>query len=268
MTASQVSQEAPEHRSIHGLGWIIPIALLVALIVIWEVVVRLSQTPAWILPPPSKIAEALAGNWRILLHHSWVTLEETLIGLGLSFVCGVATATVIASSRSIERSVYPIVVASQAIPIIALAPILLIWFGYGLAPKVIVIMLFCFFPIAVNTIDGFRAVDQEQVDLLRSLGAKRWFILRTVRLPSALPYVLSGTRIAAAVSVVGALVGEWVGSSAGLGYYMIRTASAFATDKVFAAILITAVIGIALFLSVTLLERLLMPWQHVRERSS
>ncbi|HLI51285.1 MAG TPA: ABC transporter permease [Thermomicrobiaceae bacterium] len=256
-----------EHRAIPGLGWIIPIVLLVLLVVAWEIAVRLSQTPAWILPPPSKISAALADNWRVLLHHSWVTLEETLIGLGLSFACGVATATVIASSRSIERSVYPIVVASQAIPIIALAPILLIWFGYGLAPKVIVILLFCFFPITVNTIDGFRAVDQEQVDLLRSLGASRWFILRTVRLPSALPYVLSGTRIAAAVSVVGALVGEWVGSSAGLGYYMIRSASAFATDKVFAAILITAVIGIALFLSVTLLERLLMPWQRVSEKA-
>ena len=252
----------PSTRLRRSGKWGIPGTILVVGVALWELIVRLTATPAWFLPAPSAILSALAHNWRLIGGHTLVTLEEVLVGFGVSFVFGVAVAIAIAYSPIVERAIYPLVIASQAIPIIALAPILLIWFGYGLTPKVIVVVLICFFPIAVNTVDGLRAADSELVDLLRSMGAGRWKAFRTVRLPAALPYLFSGTRIAAAVSVIGALIGEWVGSSAGLGYFMIRSASQFNTARVFAAVLVSAVLGVLLFVVVALLERWLLPWQR------
>lgn len=254
---------SPRPRLQRAGRWSLPAGILVAGLLAWEVLVRLSDTPAWFLPPPSAIGAALLDNWRLIGRHTWVTTEEVLLGFGLAFVLGVAIAAAIAASPIVERAVYPVVIASQAIPIIALAPLLLVWFGYGMTPKVIVVILICFFPIAVNTVDGLRAVDPELIAMLRSMGADRWKTFRTVRLPAAAPYLFSGTRVAAAVSVIGALIGEWIGSSAGLGYFMIRSASQFLTDRVFAAILVSAMLGIALFVAVALLERLLLPWQRV-----
>ncbi|HUZ02218.1 MAG TPA: ABC transporter permease [Thermomicrobiaceae bacterium] len=252
----------PSTRLRRSGQWGIPGVLLVVAVALWELIVRLTDTPAWFLPAPSAILGALVHNWQLIGGHTLVTLEEVLVGFVLSFAFGVGVAIAIAYSPIVERAIYPIVIASQAIPIIALAPILLIWFGYGLTPKIIVVVLICFFPIAVNTVDGLRAADPELVDLLRSMGAGRWKSFRTVRLPAALPYLFSGTRIAAAVSVIGALIGEWVGSSAGLGYFMIRSASQFNTARVFAAVLVSAVLGVVLFVAVALLERWLLPWQH------
>lgn len=246
--------------SLHG--WLIPLALVAAGLGCWELIVRVNDTPRWFLPPPSAVVTALVENWRLLVDHTWVTLQAVMVGLSVSLLLGVVVAAAIASSRIVERAIYPLVVASQAIPIIALAPILLIWFGYGLTPKVIVVVLICFFPIVVNTVDGFRAVDPELIHLMKSMGADRRAIFRIVRLPAALPFLFSGLRIAAAVSVIGALIGEWVGSSAGLGYYMIRSAAQFMTDRVFAAILISAVLGVVLFLIVAGLEWLLLPWRR------
>ncbi|HEX7101996.1 MAG TPA: ABC transporter permease [Nitrolancea sp.] len=245
------------------VAWGVPSVLIAAALVAWELIVRITDTPRWFLPPPTAIVTALVDSRRLMLHHTWVTLEELLLGFAISVLLGIAFALAIASSRIVERAFYPFVVASQAIPIIALAPILLIWFGYGLTPKVIVVVLICFFPVVVNTVDGLRSVDPELVDLLRSMGANEWTIYRVVRIPSSLPYVFSGTRIAAAVSVVGALIGEWVGASAGLGYLMTRSAAQFLTARVFAAVLISAVIGLAMFVIVSLLERLFLPWQHI-----
>ena len=246
-----------------AIAWGVPSFLIATALVAWEVIVRLTSTPRWFLPPPSAIVTALFDDRRLMLHHTWVTLEELLLGFAISVLLGIGFALAIASSRVVERAFYPFVVASQAIPIIALAPILLIWFGYGMSPKVIVVVLICFFPIVVNTVDGLRSVDPELIDLLRSMGASKWTIYRIVRIPSSLPYIFSGTRIAAAVSVIGALIGEWVGASAGLGYLMTRSAAQFLTARVFAAVLISAVIGLAMFGVVSLLERFFLPWQHI-----
>jgi putative hydroxymethylpyrimidine transport system permease protein len=161
----------------------------------------------------------------------------------------------------VERAVYPLIVASQAIPIIALAPILLIWFGYGMTPKVIVVVLLCFFPIAVNMADGLRSADPDVIALLRSMGASRVQVMRIVRAPASLPYLISGARVAAAVSVIGAIVGEWVGASSGLGYLMTRSVAQFQTARLFAAVGIAALIGIGMFALVALLGRWLVPWQ-------
>jgi ABC-type nitrate/sulfonate/bicarbonate transport system permease component len=244
------------------IGWLAPLALLVAGLVVWEVAVIVRETPRWFLPRPSEIGEELIVSRALLWHHTWTTLQEMLLGLALAFVLGVLLAVGIASSRLVERAVYPGVVASQAVPIIALAPILLIWFGYGLTPKVIVVVLTCFFPIVVNMVDGLRAADRDAIALLRSMGADRWQIMRLVRVPASLPHLFSGLRIAAAWSVIGALVGEWVGASRGLGYLMIRSSSQFQTPRLFAAVVIAAALGILLFTLVALVERLALPWRR------
>jgi putative hydroxymethylpyrimidine transport system permease protein len=213
------------------------------------------------LPSPSAIAREAVESRALLWSHTWTTLQEVVIGYLAAFTVGVAVALAIGSSRLVERAVYPLIVASQAIPIIALAPILLIWFGYGMTPKVIVVVLLCFFPIAVNMADGLRSADPDVIALLRSMGASRVQVMRIVRAPASLPYLISGARVAAAVSVIGAIVGEWVGASSGLGYLMTRSVAQFQTARLFAAVGIAALIGIGMFALVALLGRWLVPWQ-------
>lgn len=244
------------------VGWLVPLVVIALGLVIWEVTVVVRDTPRWLLPRPSAIGRELVESRALLWRHTWTTLQEMLFGLALAFALGVLLAVAIASSRLVERSLYPAVIASQAVPIIALAPILLIWFGYGMTPKVIVVVLTCFFPIVVNLVDGLRAADADAIALLRSMGASRWQLLRLVRVPAALPHLFSGTRIAAAWSVIGALVGEWVGASQGLGYLMIRSQSQFQTPRLFAAVLIAALLGVVLFVVVAALERILLPWRR------
>lgn len=243
-------------------GWAVPLALLILVLAGWEIGVRVTDTPRWFLPTPSAVAREAVESRGILWGHTKTTLSEVLVGFVIATALGIASAVGIASSRIAERAIYPAIVASQAIPIIALAPILLIWFGYGMTPKVIVVVLLCYFPIAVNMADGLRTVDPDAIALLRSMGANRWQILRIVRVPSSLPFLLSGLRIAAAVSVIGAIVGEWVGASSGLGYLMTRTAAQFQTALLFAAVAISALLGITLFGIVALSERWLLSWRR------
>ncbi len=242
------------------LSWIIPILLLILLVALWEIGVWLDDTPEWFLPAPSVVLSETIDSRHLLWEHTQTTLIEILLGYVIALIIGIVTALTIAISRVAERTVYPVIVASQAIPIIALAPILLIWFGFGLTPKIIVVVLLCYFPIAVNMADGLRATSPDAINLVRSLGANRWQIMRHVRIPTSLPYLVSGARVAAAFSVIGAIVGEWAGSSSGLGYLMTRAASQFLTARLFASVLICAVVGITLFAIVGVLGRLLVPW--------
>jgi len=167
-----------------------------------------------------------------------------------------------AFSRLLHRGLYPFVIASQTVPIVAIAPLLLIWVGYGLTAKVIVVALISFFPIVVNMIDGIKSVDVDMVDMMRSFGASKWQVFTKLQVPSSLPYLFSGVKIAASVSVIGAVIGEWVGSSRGLGYLMTRSIPQFQTDRVFAAIFILAFLGVALFILAVLAERLALPWRR------
>ena len=244
--------------------WAAPMAIVLLLLGIWELCVRLFDIKAWLLPAPSAIATALVQDAGLLVRHSWVTLEEVIVGFGVALICGVSLGVGIALSRTVERSIYPFVIASQTIPIIVIAPLLLIWFGYGLTPKIIVVALIAFFPLAVNTVDGLKSVDPDTVNLLRTLGASRLQILLKAQLPTALPYLFSGARVAVAVSVIGAVIGEWVGSSEGLGYLMIRSKPQFLTERVFAAITLLSAMGVGLFLLVGLVERLAIPWSRAR----
>jgi ABC-type nitrate/sulfonate/bicarbonate transport system permease component len=214
------------------------------------------------LPPPSAIARSFRDDRELLFDNARVTLLEILLGFGCALVIGVAVGIAIASSRILERALYPIIIASQTIPMVALAPLLLIWYGYGLLPKVIVTTLVCFFPIAVSTVDGLRAVDREVIAMLRTFGAGRWRRFWLASVPSAMPSLFSGIRVAITFSVIGAVFGELVGASEGLGYLMQRAAAQFQTARVFAALFILSGMGVGLFALATLLERLALPWRR------
>lgn len=195
------------------------------------------------------------------------TMVETAIGLTIAIGLGIAIAAAMDLSSFLHRALYPILVASQTVQILAIAPLLIIWFGFGLLPKVIIVVLICFFPLAISTADGLASADPDLIALLRAMGARRSQIWRIVRLHAALPSFFSGLRVAVTYSVVGATIGEWVGGSAGLGLYMLRSKNALATDQVFVAIVITSAISIGLFTSIYLLERAVLPWYYSARRS-
>lgn len=247
--------------------WAAPGAIILIVLAAWEAAVRLFQVERWLLPSPSAIGAELVESRDLLLRHTLVTLEEVVIGFALALVVGIAAAMAIAYSRIVERAAYPFVIASQTVPIIAIAPLLLVWIGYGIWPKIIVVVLISFFPIVVNMVDGLKSVDPDMLNMMRSLGAGRRQIFTKVQAPSSLPFLFSGVRVAIALSVIGAVIGEWVGASAGLGYLMTRSAPQFLTERVFAAIFILSVMGVALFALVVLVERLALPWNQWERRS-
>lgn len=239
-----------------------PLLILVGFVLVWEVAVGIADTPQWMLPPPSAIIESFRTEYRLLLQHTWVTLLEVVLGFGLALLAGLAVGIAIDASPILERAIYPLIIASQTVPMVTLAPLMLIWFGYGLTPKILITALIGFFPIAVNTVDGLKSTDREVLALLRSMGASRWMRFRIARVPAALPLIFSGARVAITFCVIGAVFGELVGASEGLGYLMQRAASQFQTARVFAAIVILALMGIGLFSLVTLVERLVLPWRR------
>ncbi|MBM4436191.1 MAG: ABC transporter permease [Actinobacteria bacterium] len=241
------------------------VGILAAIVVAWEMVSRLTGVPAWLLPAPSRIAQAFAEAGPLLGRHVTRTLIETGLGFGLAFVGGIAVAVAIDQSSLVRRALYPLLVVSQTVPIFALAPLLAIWFGFGILPKVLIVALVCFFPIVVSTVDGLRSADREMLDLLRGMGASRAQVFRHVRLPAAIPALVAGTKIAVTYSVIGAVIAEWVGSSEGLGIFMLRSSSSFQTDRVFAVIAVIAVLSIGLFVTVSVLGRLVAPWTQTPE---
>jgi ABC-type nitrate/sulfonate/bicarbonate transport system permease component len=248
------------------LQWALPVALILAVLGIWEVSVRLFNVARWLLPPPSSIGAELLESKSLLLRHTLVTLEEVLLGFALALVVGIALAAAIAYSKLVERAAYPFIIASQTVPVIVIAPLLLIWIGYGIWPKIIVVVLISFFPIVINTVDGLKSADPDMLNMMRTLGANKWQIFTKVQVPSSIPFLFSGIRVAITLSVIGAVIGEWVGASAGLGYLMTRSAPQFLTDRVFASIFILSVIGITLFVLVVLIEHYAMPWYQWEKR--
>lgn len=238
------------------------ISLLLGLIAIaiWQAVTYFTSVKEYLLPSPWDVLQALADRPGLIAGHAMVTAEEALIGFAVALVVGAGLAVAISQSRLVERAMYPYVIASQAIPVIAIAPVLVVWFGFGLMPKIIVIVLITFFPITINMVDGTCNVDPELVNLMRSMGASRWQIFKMIQWPSSLPYFFSGAKIAAAVSVIGAIFGELVGSTEGLAYLMTQSSAQFQQARVFASILVLAIMGLVLFYAVAYAERKSIPW--------
>lgn len=260
---SRARRSAPRHRlGVEVIARVLaPLALLAAGVAAWEVWVRVDDTPAWFLPAPSAVGRTLHDDRGLLAHHTWVTVQEIAVGFAVALVAGVSVAVAIDGSRVVERALYPIVVASQAVPIVALAPLLIVWFGYGLTPKVVVTALVAFFPITVGVVDGLRSTDREALAMLRTFGAGRWRRFRLARVPSALPGLFSGVRVGVSLAVIGAVFGEYAGSKAGLGYLINISSGRLLTARVFACVVILAAVAVVLFAAVALLERLVMPWR-------
>ncbi|MEZ4499653.1 MAG: ABC transporter permease [Thermomicrobiales bacterium] len=248
--------------------WAPPFLLLGMGLIAWEVWVAIRDTPDWYLPAPSQVARTLWEERSSLASNTRVTLEEVMIGLVVAIIAGVLMAVAIHASTLLERAAWPLVIASQAIPVVALAPLLLIWFGHGLTPKVIMTALIAFFPITVATVDGLRSADRETLDLLRAMGASRLQRFVIVQAPGALPSFFSGLKVAVSVAVIGAVIGEFVGSDSGLGHAIVLANASLRTDYVFACVALLSVMAILLFGAVLLTERLVMPWRrfHIEER--
>ena len=243
------------------------VAAVAALLAVWQAVCSLGLVPAYMLPSPLAVAKALVEELPLLMEHAGVTLQEAFIGLVLGVLTGFLAAVLMDSFDLLYRAVYPILVLTQTVPSIAIAPLLVLWFGYEMAPKVILIVISTFFPVAVGLLDGFRSADRDAMGLLRSMGAGPFQIFRHIKFPSALPQFFSGLRIAAAYSVVGAVISEWLGGFGGLGVYMTRVKKAFAFDKMFAVIFLISAISLALMALVELAEKKCMPYRHLDERS-
>ena len=246
-----------------------PAAVVGLLLLAWELAARwdvladpLSIEP-FLVPAPTEVAESLWEERSLLAEDAWVTLREVVLGfLLLALVAGVALAIAIHLSETARRALYPLLVASQTIPIVVLAPVLVVWFGFGIVPKLLIIALICFFPITVNAYDGLRSVDPELLKMMRTLGADRLQTLRRAELPWALPFIFSGAKIAVAVAVIGAVFGEWAGSDSGFGHLILVSSGELSTSLTFAAIAVLSAIAICLFALLALLERRVVTWKE------
>ena len=242
--------------------WLPATLLLLAFVGAWQWVASLPSVDDLTLASPGEVWGAFGQDGALLLDNAGVTLVEVLLGLAISIVAGVTFAIAMHLSRTLREAAYPLVVASQAIPIVVLAPIFVLAFDYGIGPKLAIVALICFFPITVNVLDGLRSVEEDQLKLMRSFGASRLRTLRSVELPSALPSFFSGLRVAATVSVIGAVFGEWAGADDGLGRLVLLGNDQLQTPRVYAGIVILTLMAVALFALATLAERLACPWNR------
>lgn len=245
-------------RVLSGYG---PAALIAAAAIgLWEAVVRAASLPSYILPPPSGVARAFEADGALLAHATWVTLREVLTGFAIAVAAGIAIAVVLHFSGHLRRALTPLLIASQTVPVVVLAPVLVFLMGYGIGPKLVIVALICFFPVVVNMLDGLRSVDPELVTMMRTLHASRRDVLVRVEIPAALPRLFTGMRVAATYAAIGAVFGEWSGSTEGLGYVMLQATPSLETERVIAVVVILSIISLALFAAVDLLERRLAPW--------
>jgi len=240
--------------------WGPPVFVVLLLLLVWEVAVRIVDADPILLPGPLRVVASLWSFRDQAVRHLVPTLLETVVGLAVSIAFGIGVAIVLDRVAVLRRAIEPLLVASQTIPIVAVAPLLVLWFGFGLAPKIVVVVLVTFFPVAVSLLDGFRSAAPEATDLLRSYAARESQTFRLLRWPVAMPSLFTGLRVAVVYGVIGAVFGEYVGATEGLGIWMQLSQNSFRTDLVFAAVLLSAVVSLALYALVSIAERALVPW--------
>lgn len=240
----------------------IPLAFIAAALIIWDLAVRISNTPGWLLPAPGQVLITLKDSLPLLYYHSQSTVLAALTGLLAAVTVALLLSFLMALSPFIRQGLYPLIVTSQTIPIIAVAPLFIILFGYGLMPKIVVVALVCFFPLAISMVEGMEASDQEMINMLQVMGASPWQIIKLVKLPAALPYFFAGLKIAVTYAVMGAVIGEWLGATRGLGLFMTRASNAYQMSSVLAAVVVITFISLVIFFIVEALARLFMPWYY------
>ena len=234
---------------------------IVLILVIWQSISFLGIVDDFLLPSPIQVGKAFASEFPALMQHSVVTLSEAFIGLALGIVLGFVMAVLMDQFEPLYKACYPLIVLTQTVPTVAIAPLLVLWFGYEMTPKIILIVITTFFPIAVGLLNGFRSADQDSMNLLRAMGAGRWQIFRYIKMPGAMSQFFGGLRISASYAVVGAVISEWLGGFSGLGVYMTRVKKAFSSDKMFAVIFLISIISLLLMKGVDLLQKKCMPWE-------
>jgi NitT/TauT family transport system permease protein len=235
-------------------------ATLIALIIVWEVLVRWFQVPGWLLPAPSAIGQSML-EWRSeLVGHSLVTLYETIVGFALAIAISIPLAVAVVYSPLLQNTIYPILLALQSMPKVAIAPLLALWIGFGTLPKIVVVFLVCFFPIIVATASGLTAVPAALIDLIRSLSASSFQTFVKIRFPTAMPHIFVGLKIAITFAVIGAVIGEFVGSESGLGYLILVSTSQSRTPLAFGALVLLTIMSIVLYYGIALIERVVVPW--------
>jgi len=233
---------------------------IVVILVVWQAVSSLGWIDSFMLPSPIQVVQAFIEEFPTLMEHSVVTLTEAFVGLGLGILFGFVMAVLMDQFEAVYKAFYPLIVLTQTVPTVAIAPLLVLWFGYEMTPKVILIVITTFFPIAVGLLNGFRSADKDSIHLLRAMGAGRWQIFRYIKLPGAMSQFFAGLRISASYAVVGAVISEWLGGFSGLGVYMTRVKQAFSFDKMFAVIFLISIISLLLMKGVDYLQKICMPW--------
>jgi len=252
-------------RSASIVNTIIPYATGLVLLLVWETAVRLNHLPAYILPSPLQILKTLGDTLPLLIKHSASTLEEAILGFVLAIATAFVAAFILNHFYWLNQAVYPLLIVSQTVPIITLAPLFLIWFGWGMLPKILVVILVCFFPIVISLLNGLNSVDPDLINLFRSMGASQISIFKMVKLPAAMPGFFSGLKISASYSIMAAVIGEWLGAQQGLGYFMTIAQKSFRVDRVLAAVMVIAILSLLIVKVIDLAEWLLTPWNRRHE---
>ena len=245
-----------------------PVLALAAIILIWLLCCDFEVVPAYMLPSPIDVGKAFADNFTIMLKQASYTLQEAIYGLGIGIILAFIVATLMDRFPFIRKAVYPILIITQTIPTIAIAPLLVLWMGFGMAPKITLVVITTFFPISIGLLDGFQSADGDEINMMRSMGANRIQIFRHIKLPSATGSFFSGLRISASYAVVGAVISEWLGGFYGLGVYMTRVKKAYAFDKMFAVIVFISAISLLLMALISILQKAAMPWERRVKKTS
>lgn len=245
-----------------------PIAAIAVILLGWEVVSISGIVPSYMLPSPVAVLTALFGDLPTILFHAKFTLLESFYGLLIGIALAFVFATMMDRFRVMDQAFYPIMIITQTIPTIAIAPILVLWMGFGMAPKITLVVITTFFPITIGLLDGYKSVDPDAIRLMKAMGASRAQIFRHVKFPGALPQFFSGLKISASYAVVGAVVSEWLGGFNGLGVYMTRVKKAYSFDKMFAVIIFIVIISLLLLLAVNIVSRITMPWLQVEKEKN
>lgn len=243
-------------------------AALCLLILLWQFLYQSGAVPAYMLPSPIQVVKALFTDLPTILRHAVVTLQEAFYGLCIGVVLAFVMATLMDHFRILNKALYPIMIITQTIPTIAIAPLLVLWMGFYMAPKITLVVITTFFPITVGLLDGYKSVDKDSIDLMRAMGASKVQIFFHVKLPAALPQFFSGLKISASYAVVGAVISEWLGGFEGLGVYMTRVSKAYAFDKMFAVIIFIVIISLLLMFTVNLIKTISLPWLRVEKKKA
>ena len=267
ITAPSISKKSGARRREAGLNVLLPAITFIVVLVLWEIAVDVFEIPIYIMPPPSAFLMRVFEDYALLADHLSRTAYEVLVGFTLATIVSIPLGFIIASSKFLERTLYPIIVFIQLTPKIAIAPLFIVWFGFGIFPKSLITFLLCFFPTLVASLTGFKALDERVLYLTRSMGATRWQTFRYVRIPSAMPYIFSGLKVSIVFASTGAIVGEFVGANKGLGYLLLRGTSYLDTSLIFAVLVVLAIMGLVFSYAVQFLERIAMPWQGKEVRS-